>query len=110
MGKVFRTSEETQEGSALLGHMVADRAAKHGIRRFEGIEHGTDRDWSLHLEDDFVIDVSECTKRWREDDSDHWFTWVILTCGWANGTREKKSRPKNNNGATHAAPLAISAY
>jgi hypothetical protein len=72
MGKVFRTGEETQERPALLGHMVADGPAKHGIGRFQGIEHGTDRDRSVYVEDNFVIDASKSAEVGRKDDSDHW--------------------------------------
>ena len=71
MGKVLRTSEETQEGPTLLRNMIADRTAKHGIRRFEGIQHGTDRDWPIYVEDDFVIDSSKSAEMRRKDDSDH---------------------------------------
>jgi hypothetical protein len=51
--------------------MVADRTAKHGIRRFEGIQHGTDRDWLIYVEDDFVIDSSKSAEMRGKDDSDH---------------------------------------
>ena len=72
MGKVFRAREETKEGPPLLRDMVANRATKHGVGSFQGIQHGTDRDQSIHIEDNFVIDSSKSAEvRWK-DDSDHW--------------------------------------
>jgi hypothetical protein len=88
--KILRTGEETQEWPALLRDMVADGAAKHGIRRLEGIQHGTDRDRPIHVEDDFVIDSSKSAKMRRKDDSDHWITCVYFSV-WLGQRNTRRS-------------------
>jgi hypothetical protein len=91
--KILRTGEETQEWPALLRDMVANRAAKHGIRRFQGIQHGTDRDRPIHVEDNFVIDSSKSSEMRRKDDSDHSFTWVYFNAGLGQ-RKTRRSHPE----------------
>ena len=89
MGKVLRTSEETQEGSALLRDVVANGAAKHGICRLESIQHGTNRDRRIHVEDNFVIDSSKSAEVGRKHDSDHWFTCVYFSVWFGQRTTRR---------------------
>src|SRR5205823_177714 len=47
VGEVFFAGEEAQEGAALLGVVVADGAAQHGIAGFERVQHRALRDRAL---------------------------------------------------------------
>jgi len=38
VGPVFFADEETEEGAALLGDVVSDGVAEHGVGGFEGVE------------------------------------------------------------------------
>jgi hypothetical protein len=42
VGPVFFADEEAEEGAALLGDVVADGAAEHGVGGLEGVEDGGD--------------------------------------------------------------------
>ena len=50
MGEIFLAGKEPQERPALLGVVLADRSAQHGIARFERVEHRALRDRTLDLE------------------------------------------------------------
>jgi len=39
--EIFGAGEETEEGAAFLGDVIANGAAEHGVGGFEGIEGGT---------------------------------------------------------------------
>src|SRR5258708_38702686 len=49
-GIVLLASEEAQERTALLGDMIADRAAQHRILGLEGVEYRALRDGTLDIE------------------------------------------------------------
>ena len=50
MGEIFLAGKEPQERSALLGVVLADRSAQHGIARLERVEDRALRDRTLDLE------------------------------------------------------------
>jgi hypothetical protein len=39
MREILRASEEPQERSALLGHVIPDRSPQHRVAGLEGVEH-----------------------------------------------------------------------
>lgn len=59
MGNVFFAGEEAQERAALLGDVVADGAAEHGITGFEGIQNGAGRDLACNVQLNVTFDLSE---------------------------------------------------
>ena len=68
--EILFASKEAQESSALLRIVVADRATQHGITRFERVQYGALRDWTVDWELDLGADVSQCPKMWGQYDSD----------------------------------------
>src|SRR5271168_3141979 len=71
MGQVLLAGEETQERPPLLGDVVADGAAQHGITGFECVEDRALGGWALDLELDLRVDVCQRPQvRWQFD-SDH---------------------------------------
>jgi hypothetical protein len=40
VGEIFFAAEDAQEGAALVGDLVANGAAQHGVAGFEGVEDG----------------------------------------------------------------------
>jgi hypothetical protein len=73
VGEIFLAGEESQERPALLRAVIANRAAQHGIARFQRVEHRSLRDRALDLYFDLTADVCECSEVLREFDSDHDF-------------------------------------
>jgi hypothetical protein len=74
MGQILSAGEEPQERSALLRHVVADRALQHRISRLEFIEHRTDRNLTLNLELHLFVNLRQRSQMIREHDSDHFST------------------------------------
>ena len=62
MGEVLLTGEEAQEGAALLGVVVADGAAQHGIAGFERVQHRALRDRALDFERHLAADVRQSSE------------------------------------------------
>ena len=54
-GSTLPAGKKTDEGPPLVGNMIADRPAQHGIAGLQGIQNGTlcdrafDRQWALAL-------------------------------------------------------------
>jgi hypothetical protein len=69
--KIFGTGEEAKERAALLGDMVANGAAEHGVGGFEGVESGAEGDGRLDVEFDFAGDFGEIAEMRRKDDANH---------------------------------------
>ena len=57
VGEVFFAGEEAQERAALLGDVVADGAAQHGIARLERVQHRALCDRALDFERHLTADV-----------------------------------------------------
>jgi hypothetical protein len=54
VGPVFFADEEAEEGAALVGDVVADGAAEHGVAGLEGVECGGEGDGGGDVEDGLV--------------------------------------------------------
>jgi hypothetical protein len=75
-GVVFPASEEAQERTALLGDMIADRAAQHRILGLEGVEHGTLSDRTFDVELHFRTDARQRPQMSGEYDANHGSVWT----------------------------------
>jgi hypothetical protein len=59
VGKILAGCEEPDERPALLGGVVAHRAAEHRIADLERIEHGTLRDRTIDLDRHLAVDARQ---------------------------------------------------
>src|SRR5437773_12138366 len=75
-GIIFLASEEPQKGTALVGDMIADRAAQHGILRLEGIEHRPLRDRTFDGDLHFGAVARQRAQVSRKHDADHGSVWT----------------------------------
>src|ERR1700687_374672 len=75
-GIVLLASEEAQERTALLGDMIADRAAQHRILGLEGVEHRTLRDGTLDVELHLGADARQRPQMSGEYDANHGSVWT----------------------------------
>ena len=71
VGQIFLAGEEAQERAALLGVVVADGAAQHGIARLKCVQHRTLRDRTIDFERHLAADVGEVSEVEGEDYADH---------------------------------------
>src|ERR1700728_4148871 len=71
MRDVFLAGEEAQEGAALQGEVIADRAPQHGVAGFEGVEDRLQRDGAIDFERYFLVDMRQGAQMRREHDLDH---------------------------------------
>ena len=71
MRKVFFAGEESQEGPALEGDVVADCPTQHGIAGFEGVEDRALRHRTLDFEFNVAANLRQRPKMWWQDYSDH---------------------------------------
>jgi len=62
VGEVFFAGEESEEGTSLLGIVLADRPPQHGIAGLERVQHRTLRDRTIDLQRHFVADVREVSE------------------------------------------------
>ena len=56
--------------------MIADRAAQHGIARFERIEHGAGSGRPSHLEEHFFPDARQRLQMLRQLHTNHGNVWT----------------------------------
>src|SRR5258708_3741486 len=75
-GIVFLAGEETQERTALLRDVVADRAAQHWILGLEGVEDRALRDRTLDAELHLAAHVRQRPQMSGEYDSNHGNVWT----------------------------------
>src|SRR5271156_3856413 len=71
MRNVFLAGEEAQEGAPLLGDVVADGAAQHGIAGFESIQDGAGSNRARDVQLDISFDAREGAEMRRKHDPDH---------------------------------------
>ena len=71
MRQVLLAGKEAEEGTALLGGVVADGPAQHWIAGLEGIEDGALRDGRGNFELHFGADLGQRAQMVRKDNSDH---------------------------------------
>src|SRR6266513_2808895 len=71
-GIIFLASEEPQKGTALVGDMIADRAAQHRIC----IEHRPLRDRTFDVDLHFGADARQRAQVSRKHDADHGSVWT----------------------------------
>src|SRR5436305_14513573 len=71
MSQVPLARKEPQERPALLGDVVADRAAQHGITRLERVQHRVPGDPAGHLERHLAFHLRQGAQVRREHDADH---------------------------------------
>jgi hypothetical protein len=69
--EIFGAGEEAQEGAPLQRVVIANRAAEHGIARFELIENGPQRGWNGEFESDLAVYMSQCAEMRGEYDANH---------------------------------------
>src|SRR5262249_24227534 len=76
VGKILLAGEDSQEGSAFLCDVIADRPANDRIARLERVQDGTlgDRavDGDLHL----AVDVGQGAEMRGQHDTDHGSVWT----------------------------------
>jgi hypothetical protein len=71
MREVFFASEKAEKRAALKRLVIADGAAQHGEARFEGSEHGRNRDRGRNFEFNVAGDASEVAEMGRKNDANH---------------------------------------
>jgi hypothetical protein len=71
MGQILLAGKEPHKRPALLGDVVANRAAEHRIADFERIEDGALRDWIFNLELHLTVDLRQRSQMKGEEDSNH---------------------------------------
>jgi len=72
VGPVFFADEEAEEGAALLGDVVADGVAEHGVAGLEGVEDGGDGGGGGNVEGGLVGgEIGEAAEMDGEIDADH---------------------------------------
>src|SRR6266849_1591166 len=76
VGQIPLAGEEPQERPALLGDVVPDRPAQHGIARLERVEHRRPCDRAGNFEQHVVFDVRQRPQMRRECDPDHFRVWT----------------------------------
>ena len=76
MGEIFLAGKEAQEGTAVLGIVVADGSAEHGVAGFEGVEDRAQCRLALDFELHLAVDLGEGAEMLREKDSDHDNVWT----------------------------------
>jgi len=76
MGHVFLAGKKSYKRTALLGDVIADRPAKHGIPRLEGVENRALCDRTVDLKLNIAINASQGSQMKREHDADHGSVWT----------------------------------
>src|ERR1700724_3696961 len=76
MGQVRAAGEETQERTALLRDVIADRAAQHRIACLERIEDRTLGGFALDVDLHLAVDLCERSQMGRKLDSNHGRVWT----------------------------------
>jgi hypothetical protein len=71
MRKVLRASEESQERTALLRDVIANRSSQHRIAGLERVEHRALRDRALDLQLYVAANMRQRSQVRREYDSNH---------------------------------------
>jgi hypothetical protein len=71
MGEVLFAGKEAQKWPALLGDMITDCTAQHGIAILKRVEECALRSLTLDLELDLAADLRQRSQMLREYDSDH---------------------------------------
>jgi hypothetical protein len=71
MGQILLAGEESQEWTALLRDLIADRPAQHGIAGLKRVEDRPQRDRAVKLKSYFAADVRQRSQMLRDYDSDH---------------------------------------
>src|SRR5260370_41171782 len=69
--QILLAREVAHQRSPLLGGLISDRPAKHGVAGFERIKDGLRRCLSLDLERHLAFDLDQIPQMRREDDPDH---------------------------------------
>jgi hypothetical protein len=77
VGKILFASEESQEWTALLSVMIADRPTQHRIADFKSIKYRALRDRSLNLDRNLAPHMRERPQVLRKHDSDLMGTHLI---------------------------------
>jgi hypothetical protein len=71
VGEVLFAGEEADERAALLGDVVADCAAEHGVAGLEGVEGGAQGGGAGDVKMHLAVDVGQDAQVLGEDDADH---------------------------------------
>jgi hypothetical protein len=70
--EIFTTSEEPQEGSALLSYVITSRPLQGGIACLQRIQDEALRGPSFDVKLDLAIDPRQGSKVERKHNADHW--------------------------------------
>ena len=76
MGQILLAGEEPQERPALLGDLVADRPAQHGIAGLERVEDRALRHLTFDVELHLAADARQHPQMIRKHHSDHGSVWT----------------------------------
>src|SRR5688572_8905715 len=76
VGQVLLAGEEPHERSPLVGHVVADRPAQHGMVALERVEDRALRGRSVDVELQLPVDARERPQVRRQHDPDHGSVWT----------------------------------
>ena len=69
--KVFLAGEESHERTAAKCHVIADRPSKHGMPRFEGVEHRTERRRAGNVDLHITVHARQRAEMRGQFDPDH---------------------------------------
>ena len=69
-------AKKRTNGRRLLGDVIADCAAEHGVAGFEGIQNRSLGDGAGDFELHFAVGAREGAEMGGEDDADHWIVWT----------------------------------
>lgn len=70
-GPILATGEESQEGTALQGDVIADGSAEHGVAGLERVENGPWGDLAVDLNAYLGSSVSQGAQVRREHNANH---------------------------------------
>src|SRR5208282_1435068 len=76
MGKILFAGEESQERTALLRDLIADRTTQHRIAGLERVQDRTQRGLTLNLELHISANLRQRPQMRRKYDSDHGSVWT----------------------------------
>src|SRR5215207_7981142 len=84
--KVFLTGEESYVRPAAKRHVIADRPSKHGMPRFEGVEHRAERRRAADVDLHITVHARQRTEMCGQFDPDH---DSVCTCTESTGGRSR---------------------
>jgi len=109
IGQILLASEESQECSALLCDMVADRPAQHRIGGLKRVEDRALRCLTFDIQLYFTSDFCQRPQMWRENDSYHGSVWTS-TESTAGRSRTKAFQLSPSSTDAYTCPPVVPKY